>query len=249
MSNTMKRFSPLAAGLIGMLAATASADVSNVVFSVTATNSQGTATWQGTVVDGYFDDVAGTYDWAMSGPLDLVDPTNGNVIATLTEGSTHLVMDPQINLTFAVQAGNTDTSFTISSALLSFSTINSAVGKSSAAMSVTDLSGDGATLTGDSANGLAYLTQYNGFVPGGTTFSEDINTISAGAFLSGNASSNVPPIGTSPIGGSVSNMSAQIKFVLSANDIASGTTNFEITPEPATLALLGAGFGLIRRRR
>jgi len=50
------------------------------------------------------------------------------------------------------------------------------------------------------------------------------------------------------IAGSVSDMSTQISFTLSPNDLASGTSVFEIVPEPASVLLLIAGLVLVRRR-
>ncbi len=59
------------------------------------------------------------------------------------------------------------------------------------------------------------------------------------------------------IPGSVTQIQSQFKFLLTANDQASGTSRFDIIeqpiPEPGTLLLVGSGVltavGLLRRRR
>jgi uncharacterized protein (TIGR03382 family) len=148
-------------------------------------------------------------------------------------------------------AGAMDTEFTITSALLSFGTpIDPASGRATAAVTVTDLLGNGAQLTGLGPGGGAYVAGYNGLVPGGSTFAELIPSLAAPAFSSNAVDSDFPGGGAfAAIAGGVNDMSAQFNFTLSANDLASGTSNFEIIPAPATMALLGVGALLGRRRR
>lgn len=226
---------------------TAAADISNVVFQITASNAAGSGQWQGTIDGGSY--IGGVYVWSQPTPIVITDTDTGAPIATLTAANTSIIDDPQINLGFAVQAGNTDTNFTITSALLSFPAMNNAQGQSAGTLTVTDTNSNGVQLTGLHGAGGSYLTQYNGFVPGGTTFSETINSVSAPAGNSSAGTANVPPIGALPIPGLVGDMSASLSFTLTANDVASGTTNFRIVPEPSTLALLGLGAGWLRRRR
>lgn len=162
-----------------------------------------------------------------------------------------LQQDPIVNLNFAVQANGTDTTFTITSALLSFPTINSAIGQSSASFAVSDTNGlgGGATLTGavPGTGGHAYRAAYNGFagMDLGTTFSTHVLGLSAPVFGTDAVTEDQLPIGI----GSVSDMSSKIRFTLTAGDLASGSTVYEIVPEPASLALLVFGAAMLVRRR
>jgi len=195
--------------------------------------------------------------WATDEPIEMW--ANDNLLATLNPGGSPgglgvtYVADPVVNLNFSVQAGGSTTSIVIASALLSFPTINSPVGAASAAFSLTDANGDGATLVGigDPAGAQGgYLAQYNGYAGSlsGTTFAEVHQMMSAAAFDTTTATVDVPGAGTTPIGVPVFDMSSVISFRLSANDLASGTTNFVITPEPSSVLLLACGLVLARRR-
>jgi hypothetical protein len=154
-------------------------------------------------------------------------------------------------LSFNVLAGSVDTTFTITSALVSFAAINPAEGRASASLTVTDLNGNGVTLTPGADQGGAYTSRYNGLAPGGTLFHDffstplttpipgDSTTV-AGDFPGGGA--------FVPIAGSVVSISSRFSFTLSANDLASGTSVFRVVPAPASLSLLGLG-GLLGARR
>ena len=239
------------AGVVLTLATpTALGGLTDVVFSVEATSASGHGSWSASITEGQWTQDAYLYQWSLAEPVDIRDPQTGEVLATLHTAAAGYRADPQVNLSFAVTAGTSDTNFTIKSALLSFPTINTPQGRASAAFTVTD--GDdegGALLTG--LGGPAYTAEYNGFVPGGSAFTQLIQQVSAPVSGTGNLAEEFPGGGSySAIGTPVYDMSSQVSFTLSANDLASGTSTFEIQaiPEPCGLFLLAACAGVFRRR-
>ncbi len=186
-----------------------------------------------------YDPGTNTWSWTSAGQfIDL-----GNV-ASLDQANLMVVGDPQISMGFALTAGSLDTTVTITSAVLSFAPLGNASGVASTAMTVTDNNGDGGQLTGVGGSGSAYLATYN--TPPGTLFSELVSGITVGPGSSGSANQNTG--GFVPIAGTVSNMVAQYTFTITAGDQASGTSNFVIVPEPASVALLLVGLAFCRRR-
>jgi hypothetical protein len=236
---------PLAFGALALTAATASADISKVIYTIKAESSMGTASAEWLFEQGTWNPVTQTYFWNLTSPKELIDPNTNQVIATVQQANTFILNDPQVNVGFLVQAGNVNTTFEITSALLSFPTIPNADGKATAQMGITDLNGDGATLTGLYAGNSAYNALYNGT----NVFSSLIGMIAASPGGSGNAFQNDPPVGFKPVGANVSDMSARIKFSLTAFDTASGTSNFQIVPEPASFLVLAFGAMALFRRR
>lgn len=236
----------LPAVLFGVPAALA--DISDIVYSVVAENRSGRASFQARFSDGSWDSQRRIYSWRLREPVELRDD-EGDLIAVLQQGSTLVRGDPQISLGYLVQAGDSLTSFTITSALLSFPALNNPDARASASMGITDINGDGAELVGLHDGPAAYLAEYNGFVPGGSTFSALIGSIKASAGGSGSAFQNDPPSGYRTISGSVHDMSTQFKFSLTAYDTSSGTSNFEVVPEPVSVALLMLGALALMRRR
>jgi len=233
----------LAAGLL--VAFPATADVSNVVLRVAATNGRGGAAIEITADQGAW--VGDTFYWSTERPIEI---TSGDqLLATLREATLQVRSDPQVYLNFSVQAGDFDTDFVISSPLLSFPSIGTALGRASAAFTLMDFFDDGARLTGTGPTGGSYLAQYNGFVPGGTTFAERIPLIEVAPPQVLAVATFEEPLGAGYAAiGQVSDMSAMFSFRLTAWDFASGSSNFEIVPEPAGLLLVGIPLLLLRRR-
>lgn len=220
----------------------AGADIMSPAFLVQATNETGTGTFEVSSDEMTYDPVAQTYSWAMTGSVDIVTETQ-DVVAVLTGGEIIYKEDPQIALGFSVAAGLTDTTFLISSGLLSFPAIALPEAVASAGLTLTDTSidGSGATLTEMGPGTGSYVAAYGG----GTVFADLLPGLSTTGSISQSA---IQPLAS--IGGPVSDMGAAFAFKVSAEDLASGTSNFVIIPEPAGLALLlVAGLSVAARRR
>lgn len=219
----------------------------DVLLRVHARNSVGEGTLEFTLDDGWWN--GGNF--YLHAAHETVYDAEGGTIATFfidsvcvnREGPAFPLL--QVLGGFAVQAGSLPTLFELQSELLSFGAIANPEGKATVGLTVTDSNGDGATLTGYTPNGGAYLAQYNGFVPNGTTFAEAIGQVVAGAFDVASADYDS---GWLPIVGDVTSVSAEFGFVLTPGDLATGTSNFQITPEPASLLVLAAGLLLLRAR-
>ncbi|MGD8451263.1 MAG: hypothetical protein PVJ57_05540 [Phycisphaerae bacterium] len=233
---------------------TATADLSDALFCFEVCNDDGCEAY----CEIMSDDPRGHWEgsvWILDQNIEFISGRD-EVIATLYtdfEGyGTTLGFndDPAVSLGFALQAEDSDTEFTISSAMLSFPEISNAEGQASAAFTLMRFNEIGpAVLGGLCPEGGAYLAQYNGFVPNGTTFADEVNQIVVpqDEFLTA-VDVEVPGGGMFAPIGTASDMSIQFHFSLTANDFASGSGNFTITPEPSGLLLLLASVALIRRR-
>ena len=239
-------FRALLAGGVVLGATAAFADpmgISNPIIRVTASNAAGSGSFTATTADlQEFPPGSGSYRFLQLAPIVITDTGSGAPVATLIQATLFLDPDPQIGLGFAVQAGSSNTTFTITSSTLTAS-ISPAVGEASAALTLTDVNGNGGTLSGNFAAGNSYSAQYNGAFPAATTFAAGVPVLTAPGSVAD--SFNVT---STPIGVPVTDMTAGFSFTVTANDLASGTSNYKITPEPASLLLLALGALSLRRR-
>jgi MYXO-CTERM domain-containing protein len=244
----------LVVAAISILASVGSAlgDISQDVFVIRAENANGVAEYRATFFDGYFNP-DGSYEWTLPQAIMMTNP-QGVPIAMLQSASVMCHDDPDVSLNFNVLAGSIMTTFTISSATVSFATLAQAEGRSSATIALTDLTSDSATLSPANGQAGAYTSRYNGAAPGGTIFHDSFTSPVVEAVPGGSttATDDFPGGGLfSPISGPVSDISSRFAFTLSAGDLASGTSIFRVqaVPTPGALALLGLGALAAGRRR
>lgn len=229
-----------------VLAPAALADLPDVIFSIEASGSNGSGTYEVSLDDAGWERSGSEWEYSDDSHISITDPNTGKEVFSLSGVEVFFRADPQINIAFSVQAGSVDTSFTITSNTLNFPTISNAQGQASSAFTVTDTNNNGASLSGNGAGGNSYEAFYNG----SNLFSGQILGLNVAAGSQSNSTAeNDPAVGYRAVGGSVSDMTAQVSFTLSARDLASGTTTYEIVPEPSALALLALGaLSLFRRK-
>lgn len=175
------------------------------------------------------------YTWWMQNPLTITSQNDSSEILAVLDGISIVIKaDPVIELGFAVTAGDYDTAFSFSSPVLSFAPIVNPDARALASVTV----GPDDTLTG-AYSYLAYRSLYND-----TAVFADLVDTPVG--WPGGSDST----GWQQIMGTVSSMQAKWRFNVTAEGIASGTSYYEIIPEPTTIALLGLGsLVLLRKRR
>ena len=240
--HSLLRIAPTCLALVVLLCASSTAwagEVSTTFFAIEVESSLGSESWSIDSADVDFDPVTDTWTWAGAG-ISLGE------VATLNQANLTIVGDPQIALGFALTAGMADTTVTITSAILSFNPLVNPDGAASAGVTLTQTGGDPtATLVGLTGDlGSTYAGYYN-IVPPGTVFAEFIPGLTTETTISDSGNTG----GWIPIVDTVSSMQAQYSFILSAEDQASGTSNFLIVPEPAGFALLALGGVVLMRRR
>lgn len=253
-TNTRSATLLVAGAALALGASVAQAGITDPGLTFTATNAGGTGSITVPLANGA-PLPGGGWQWVLVGPpINIVAPSN-EILGTLTQGS--ITMNDTGGLvasSFAVTAGNSNTNFQIASALVSFSGLGNPQARASAGITVTDNTGNGASVVGNLAGGSVYGAHYNGMAPGGTTFASLIagGVIEPSAFGSESSNQSFPaaPGAFSTIIGAVGSMSTMWDFTVTAGDQASGTSVFVLIPAPSGLAALGvAGLVMGRRRR
>lgn len=253
----MIKQSTLAVSVVAVAGAASANVTGNLIEIRTIVDGGESFSWSIGLEDDRVQRVGGTYSLDLSN----VDVMNGSDIvfsidslSVLIDGDAGLSRggasgERRVNVGFDLVAGSQNSTFQVDSAFLSFAEIQNAFGAASAAVSVTDLNFDGATVS--PVSGGMYLAQINGAVPGGTDAAQLLNSpLSVGVLGTDTVSENFGGGSFVALNSDVSSISSRFEFALSAGDLASGTGTFVVIPAPASAALLGLSCLVsVRRRR
>ena len=238
------------AAVLFITSSAANAEFVGQIVTVTATAGPDSASYSWEMPE-LADVVSDPVIWSMQEEKLQLRSQGGAVIGTVEDLVVTLYGDPQVNVDFSVSAGNTQTTFAITSAIVSFQWLKDVQGFASAGVTLTDSTGDGASLALAPARTGLYQATYNG----STVFAE---LLAAQSIAGPGTISSSTDSGVLPIPGLVSSIQANYAFKLSAKDYASGSSQFQVigtttdVPEPSVFAmmafgLLGLLLGLRRR--
>jgi hypothetical protein len=244
----------VALGMALLMATSAVANVDEPAFRLTAANANGTAVFQRSLSQFAYDPSLG-YSLDVWSPVNLMN--GSQYVARLNGLHVYITDDPalyaSIYTVFTVDAGNTDTTFTVTPGVTSFSPIPQpfAAASMSWGFTVSDsvASGDSHVLMQGVPSGEdIYKTWYNGSTPFGNSATE-LQAWGQGAV--GTLYDNIPTMGYTSLPVPVSQINVQTAFTLTRMDTADVNTSLVLdVPEPGTLGLVALGIGaLVWRRR
>lgn len=242
-----------AALLVGLCStAFAVAGLSDPGLYIEATNAQGTGSVSIPAAAFDYDPFFSEYSYLSFGAVEIKDGLT--TIGTILNIQVFIIDDPswgpEIYMNFGVEAGESDTEFSIAPGIVStFIPDQYSEAKMSYGFILTESDGDGdpnARLTSTHPTAGIYRTWYNG-----VEFYDSVREVAAtGQGAQGQASADRPPSGFEDIPATVTDFNVAYGFELSANDRFNTTSSylFEI-PEPTSLMLLSAGVVLLTARR
>lgn len=216
-----------------MVTSVAVAEISPVVLTVRASNSQGAGEFQATLDTGWWDPNEARYTWNWSAaPLEIRDPQTNVLIARVLDAFVQIRDEQELQVNVGVEAGAVDTEFHIASAEVSFPIVvpeEFAECRAVATVSVTDTGGGPgsfAMAVGVGPPGIGIFRAYynGGPYTGGVLFSHLVGFVFAGSGGSASAFQADPPVGFRPVGADVWSLQTYSAFTLTPTDRCSLTT-------------------------
>ncbi len=215
------------------------------IVRVDADNERGAGFFQYVFVPG--PPIDGVWQWRLAPGMGKIRGPQGELIGEIENLELVINTDPFVTLNFSAVAGPFGTNFTITSAVIPFVPIANPDAYATAAITVTDNNLNGATLTGLLPGTKAYRAYYNAPAVDWAVLVDPVVAPAGASAVGGERRPALPQLWET-IAGNVDQIGSQFRFHLTALDSASGTSRFEVVPEPVSLALLALGGLLVRRR-
>ena len=206
------------------------------LLSITASSDAGTAETNIPLPDPLPNGQSPGYLQLNSPELFELRTDQGELIGTVDNLQIALDGDPLASISFTATAGGSDTTFSLSSAVVSFAAMTNPHAMASAEMTLTDIDGSGASIDVVSPNTGLFQAVYNG--------SATYAGLLGSASFTGGASASTAEDTSGVIGGSVNSIQAVWQFTLSAGDQAGGIGKFQVVPEPSSLLLVACAVGV-----
>ncbi|MGD0572799.1 MAG: PEP-CTERM sorting domain-containing protein [Sedimentisphaerales bacterium] len=205
-----------------------------VYVTITATNEAGQS--QAITLGGKtsLDGTTGNSVWVLDNSVSILDGSIDSLKVTVNS-------DPEVDIEFGFKAGNSTLAYAIYSDVVTFDPLVNPTADASAGVTLTDRGTPGATITGLFPGGKTFQATYNG--------SNVFANLVKGFSISGGTLTGSEDTPDQVINGTLTDIESEFYFKLSANDAASGTSTFEVVPEPATMAILGLGITVLISRR
>jgi hypothetical protein len=217
-----KRLMILAMVLAAVLILPVGAKAGVVNFSITVSADNGVSQVDQTFNGSGYTDADGTFVWTLGAPMALLDGSIDSLKVTVNS-------DPEVGVYFGFKSNSSTQVWSISDAF-TFAPLVNPTAYASAGVTLTDMGAPGATITGLFDGGKTFQATYNG----SSVFANLVNGFSInGGTLT--ASEDTP---TQVINDTLTSIGSEFRFKLSAGDAASGTSTFDVVPEPATMAIL-----------
>ena len=236
-----KRLMVLAVVLAAALSLPVGAKACIVKYSITVSADNGVNQAEQTFSGIGYTDADDRFIWVLDNQVSILDGFIESLKLTTK-------VDPEVGIEFGVRAGSSATTFNILSDVVSFDPLVNPTAYASAGITVTDRPAvSGAAITGLLLGGKTHQARYNG----SSVFANLVDGFSIPSGTVSNSEEKGNDFSMFTINDTLTSIESEFNFKLSARDSASGTSNFVVVPEPATITLfIAAGvLSLIRKRR
>ncbi len=223
---------------LGMPTAAVKAYGSDVVPNIAIAVNAESAIGHGRIVvpanEAVWDPNTATLSWLLNDPIDIYDENNSDLVGTLLSAQVvaHLDNNFSVQVNIGVLSYGNTTTFEIASPLVptGAGTEDFTVARCYASLTLTDLGGDGAAMIGEGGQGNgAFRAFFDGYLEDGTRFAHMLSALTTDHGGTVTGSEVYPQFGFLPTDSVAEDLSTQLAFTITPNDLFYATTEFEVS--------------------